>query len=698
MINTFAIDIIPENDSERLKALHRYQIVDTPPEEVFNNLAHLVAEVFETPIALVSLVDEQRVFFKGNVGMPGVRHVDRGMSLCSLAVLSPEPTIITNALEDPCLLSNPLVHGDFGLRFYAGAPLITADGYNIGTLCIVDKKTRTFTDDDQQKLVRFAKTVMHTIEARLIGLKQYEAQQQLNLTNKKLEELNKELQFVTNTIPQLAWTRDLDGTPLYLNHNWTVYTGFSLEEIKIKGMELVVHPDDREKIVDAWEEAKNSGEPYQQHYRLRRHDGMYRWFLGRGVALKDDMGRVIKWYGTSTDIDEHVNMTEKLEAMVGERTRDLESQKNLLDNILEHSPNGITVYKVIRDGSGALKDMQCILANGAAEQLTGITMEERLSKTVVELTPELKQSPLLKQAENTLVTGEPLVTEYYYERGRKWLELSVVRMDDEHLVNVFRDITFVKNARLQLEQHVAELERINAELEHFTYSASHDMKEPIRKIHIFLDRLKESMDGQITEQQHHYFNRMEHATHRMTTLIEDLLAYTKVNQKLAGTEEVDLNHVIAQVLKDLDLEVEEKNAKVEVANLLTLKGHQRQMQQVFHNLIGNSLKYCKDGVSPHIRISCTKVKGSELNGRAKHLNPDLHYYQVEVADNGVGFEDKDKERIFNVFQRLQNTAERGSGLGLSIVRRIMENHGGLVYAESTPGAGASFVLLFPESN
>lgn len=166
MTNTFGKDIIPKNEAKRIKALESYQILNTLPEGFFNNLAHIIAQSFDTPIALISLVGKEEVFFKANVGMPGVTHTDRGISLCSLAILDDNPTIFEDAKKEPCLMANPLVAGEFGLKFYAGAPIITPDGYNIGTVCVVDKKPRTFSEQEQELLVSFASSAMDAIIER----------------------------------------------------------------------------------------------------------------------------------------------------------------------------------------------------------------------------------------------------------------------------------------------------------------------------------------------------------------------------------------------------------------------------------------------------------------------------------------------------------------------------------------------------
>lgn len=164
MVNTFGIPIIPYNDKLRVKKLHGYKILDSHTEGSFKHVAALAAYIFKVPIALVSFVDAERVWFKANVGMEGVKEVDRGISLCSLAILNDTLTIFPDALAEPCLLANPLVAGSFGLRFYAAAPLKTADGYMLGSVCIVDKQPRELKAADKAMLAHLAKTVMKELE------------------------------------------------------------------------------------------------------------------------------------------------------------------------------------------------------------------------------------------------------------------------------------------------------------------------------------------------------------------------------------------------------------------------------------------------------------------------------------------------------------------------------------------------------
>ncbi len=166
MVNNFNKPIIPPDEELRLKALEYFDILNELPDRYFTNLAHIIALAFNAEIALISLVGEHDVYFKGNYGMKGVKKMDRGTSLCSLAILDPDPTVFSDALKEPCLLSNPLVIGEFGLRFYAGAPVVTREGFSLGTVCIVGKEPRDFTQQEKALLVLFAENAMIEIESR----------------------------------------------------------------------------------------------------------------------------------------------------------------------------------------------------------------------------------------------------------------------------------------------------------------------------------------------------------------------------------------------------------------------------------------------------------------------------------------------------------------------------------------------------
>ncbi len=260
-----------------------------------------------------------------------------------------------------------------------------------------------------------------------------------------------------------------------------------------------------------------------------------------------------------------------------------------------------------------------------------------------------------------------------------------------------RDVTQEYKGREALALKTQQLEQSNRNLEEFAYAASHDLKEPIRKIKFFSERLKFSLKDQLNEDQVSIFNRIDSAARRMGSLVDDLLTYSQVAFDEQAFENVDLNQLMQVVLEDLELEIEEKEAEVLVDDLFVIKGHFRQLQQAFQNLINNALKYSKPGIKPQIAVKCSIIEkhaGSGLQG----VDPQKPYYCLSIIDNGIGFNEEDAERIFNVFTRLHGNAEyKGSGIGLSIVRKVIEKHNGYITASGVVGEGAVFKIYIPAS-
>lgn len=279
---------------------------------------------------------------------------------------------------------------------------------------------------------------------------------------------------------------------------------------------------------------------------------------------------------------------------------------------------------------------------------------------------------------------------------------------------VVQDITaqkeFALALRREVEQRTAELEvanralqqanadllRSNGALEEFARAASHDLKEPVRKMQVFASRLRETLDEKLSDTEREIFNRMENAASRMSLLVDDLLEYSHLDHDPTETESIDLNEKLSRILSDLELLVTEKQATINVGQLPVVQGHRRQLEQLFHNLLTNALKYNQPGVPPHITITADKVSTEEM---PRHLRPAVecqHYHRIRVADNGIGFDPEDAEKIFNVFTRLHGKERyAGTGIGLSIAKKVAENHGGAIFATGEPDKGAIFTVLLP---
>lgn len=272
---------------------------------------------------------------------------------------------------------------------------------------------------------------------------------------------------------------------------------------------------------------------------------------------------------------------------------------------------------------------------------------------------------------------------------QKEFELALQKKVEERTT----ELELANRSLLQLN---GELVRSNTSLEEFTRAASHDLKEPIRKVDFFIERLKTGLENKIGSEERLLFERVENATDRMRLLIDDLLEYSHLTQAQREQEKIDLNDKIRLILTDLELMIREKNATVNVDKLPIVKGHRRQLQQLFQNLISNSLKYSKQGTAPYIRIQSKEIVGRDAPVSMLPEDALQKFHLIEVCDNGIGFDQSDAERIFNVFTRLHGNKEYpGTGIGLSIAKKVVDNHHGYIYAKGESDKGACFSVLLP---
>jgi PAS domain S-box-containing protein len=251
---------------------------------------------------------------------------------------------------------------------------------------------------------------------------------------------------------------------------------------------------------------------------------------------------------------------------------------------------------------------------------------------------------------------------------------------------ITRDITTRKEADLALRTYMARLQRSNEELQEFAMIASHDLQEPLRKVQMFGDRLKQDFAENLGLSGQDYINRMQSAASRGQTLIEGLLAYSRVTTKAQPPVLVDLRAVATEVAGDLEARIAQVGGTLEIGPLPTIEADPLQMRQVLQNVLGNALKFHRAEAPPVVRITATRV---ELEGARAG-------WQIAIADNGIGFDEKYLDRIFKLFQRLhERGVYEGTGMGLAISRKIVERHQGTITARSTPGRGTTMLVTLP---
>lgn len=263
-----------------------------------------------------------------------------------------------------------------------------------------------------------------------------------------------------------------------------------------------------------------------------------------------------------------------------------------------------------------------------------------------------------------------------------------------HFIESFIDISQLKAAEKQLTEFAQRLKRSNSELENFAYIASHDLQEPLRKIIAFGDRLTDKYREVLGEQGQDYLARMQGAAARMQHLIQDLLMYSRLTTKVRPFVPVDLNQVMAGVLEDLEVRVEEVGGEVEVGTLATVGGDPSQMRQLLQNLLDNALKFRRPQQPPVVKIYTTV--GDHPLEPCVAASSDQEVCRITIEDNGIGFDPKYTDRIFGMFQRLHGRNEyEGTGIGLAVCRKIAECHGGELTVQSVLGQGSSFTITLP---
>jgi signal transduction histidine kinase len=262
------------------------------------------------------------------------------------------------------------------------------------------------------------------------------------------------------------------------------------------------------------------------------------------------------------------------------------------------------------------------------------------------------------------------------------------------LIQLDKSITRQKETEKELKHYAERLRVSNHELEHFAHIASHDLQEPLRKVMAFGDRLTTKYADVLDDRGRDYLERMQSATKRMQNLITGLLNFSRVTTKAQPFVPVDLTKMTQEVIADLDLLIERSKAKLQVKDLTTIHADPLQMRQLLQNLIGNAVKFAQANESPSI-----KIHGKLINSNGNEedrADSKKSEFQFIVEDNGIGFEQKYADRIFGVFQRLHGRREfEGTGIGLSICRRIVERHEGVIEAKGNPGQGASFIVTLP---
>lgn len=496
-----------------------------------------------------------------------------------------------------------------------------------------------------------------------------------------------ELQDIKVALDQVAILAitDAHGTITSVNDKFCEISKYSREELIGQDHRILnsgYHPP--EFFAEMWQTISN-GRTWRAEVKNRAKGGTFYWVDTTIVPLLTNQGKPYQYFVMRTDI-------------TARKAAELELRK--LSLIASQTDNAA----IVTDPQGRIE-----WVNDSFYKITGYTLAEVMGKKPgsflqgPETSGEVVAQIRLALSQRQPFSGE--ILNYHKDGHPYWLLLQINPVFDDcgdlvHFIAIENDITPRKQMEANLKKEVAERQRAMQELQHltecleisnrelqdFAYVSSHDLQEPLRKIQAFGDRLKVTCQDSLNEKGLDYLERMLNAAGRAQVLINDLLAFSRVTTKAQPFVAVDLSDVLEGVLSDLEIRIEQTEAIVIATPLPIVEADALQMRQLLQNLLSNALKFRREGIVPTIHV-CTQ----------HYQRQGQDWCEIRVRDNGIGFDPKYTDRIFQIFQRLHGRgAYEGTGIGLAICRKIAERHGGTLTAESKPGNGATFIFNIPK--
>lgn len=544
---------------------------------------------------------------------------------------------------------------------------------------------------------------------------------------RELRDSEQQFRTLANAIPNLAWMAHADGYIFWFNRRWYEYTGTTTEEMQGWGWQSVHDPAILPSVIERWKDSLATGHPFEMVFPLRGADGNFRAFLTRVEPIKDENGRIVRWFGTNTDITsqqeaerrekrakeiaevlnrvgpmlsaelDHEKLTQKITDIATEAVR---AEFGALFHAAHNDAGEVFVLYTL---SGAPREAFSHLPMPRNTEVFGPTFRGEGPVRSDDIKKDLrygKNAPFSGMPEGHLPVRSYLAVPVKSRTGQVLGGLffghSVVGVFTEEDEKIATGIAgqaaiALDNASLfdqtrrsaeALRRSNEELRRVNEDLNQFAYSASHDLREPLRMVSIYTQLLGRKVAGHLDAEGQQFAGYVLKGALRLEALIRDLLAYTQVaDTQLPHAESTDSNQALEHALANLSTAIAEAGAQIHVAeDLPRVAAAKVHVTQILQNLIGNAVKY-RGERTPEIRIGAVQRDDR---------------WEFFVADNGIGIEEEYKEHIFGIFKRLHNTDEySGTGIGLAICQRIVQRYGGRMWVESELGRGSTFFFTLP---
>jgi len=701
------------NETQRLAALHRYQILDTPREPAFDSLAALTALVCEAPSSILCFVDESRSWTKAGVNNE-ILEVPREGSVAALVVALRESIVVRDTGEAAPEIQALDAVARHGVRSFAAVPVVTPDGHVIGAMGVFDRRPRCLSASQLAALERLAQQVTTRLELRRHARELEEAQAALGRSERRFRALVEHGSDIVTLI-------EPDGIAAFVSPAVERFLGYAPEELLGANLFGLIHPEDVDRVVAAFADRlvrPGIGEPTL--FRFRTREGDWRWLEAIGTNAggeADVLGMIV----VARDVTRRVRAEEALRR----REAILAAVSCLAEQLLRGAawqPGLDQALGALGEAAGVTRVYVCERrrANGGPECLVvehdwvaaghrarqrdlmrnGVPLEELgLERWRARLEagepvqgnardfPRRERAVLQALAIRSMAAVPVRVGGEWWGfvgfgecRGER--EWSAAEVDALRAVgNVLGAAVERQQMQERLEATVTELARSNAELEEFAYVASHDLQEPLRMVESYLALVQRRYQGKLDTSAEEFIAYALDGAQRMRQLIRDLLAISRVETRGRAPQRTEMGAVLAEVLQDLAETVRESGAAVTHGDLPAVMADGTQLRQVLQNLLSNAIKFRSEAAC---RVS---VDAERLDGE----------WLVSVRDNGIGLPPQHAERIFAPFQRLHGRSEYpGTGIGLTLCRKIIERHGGRIWVESRPGEGAAFLFTLPE--
>ncbi|BAZ12294.1 multi-sensor signal transduction histidine kinase [Calothrix sp. NIES-4071] len=623
-------------------------------------------------------------------------------------LISPEPVIV-NDFANEARFTKPQLLAEHNVESGVSV-VIHGKERPFGVLGAYSKLKRNYNRDEVFFLQAIANVLATAIERKL--------------AETRLQQSEERFQILAQATNDAVWDWDLITDRVWWNESVQTLFGYSTNDASSNSTwwRDRIHPDDKWRIVTNMQTVIDSGEQvWSNEYRFERADGSYAYILDRGYVVRQE-GKAVRMIGAMMDISERKRVQEELQRqnlrsqLFADFT--LKVRQSLqIDEILSTSVtevqkllNADRVLVLRLRSNGAVTAVQEAVVPGFPVMLGREIYDPCFSENYIQKyrignissRADIEDGSIqdchvqfLQQfaVKANLVVPILLQNQLWglliaHQCGcpRIWTtwETELLRQLADQIGVALAQAKLLEKETLQRQ----ELTRSNEELQQFAFIASHDLQEPLRKIKAFGDRLKSTCNDSLSLQGRDYLERMQNAAGRMQALIEDLLTLSRVTTRAQPFVPVNLSQIVSEVLCDLEVTIAQVSGRIELSDLPTINADPLQMRQLLQNLIGNALKFHRPHQVPVVSIY------SEIITQEN----DIQMYKIIVKDNGIGFDEKYCDRIFQVFQRLHGRSEYdGTGIGLAICRKIVERHQGTITAKSQPGQGAFFIVTLPLS-